>query len=429
MAIQTKLARLQTTALIIRTFHWQRRQYCSLACNFIFPALLLVLLSFIDRIIRPAKFSSEPYELRPKGGFVARPFDPASCARYALFYGGLAAQGFCSKSPFVPYYVVPTYAHPSIALDIGEHIANSPGNSGLLSAFSLDPFAYKPAFDPKSPYYYTKTPYDNVFQQYLIRVGNSLHFKFSEDLASMVLNDNFDRAYKSRTTHFDTRDQLLQHIFDKWFEGSVFFPYSTGLAFDSFTSKRNSLSLTATVFFNGTLDPKCLYFCSHVSSIVRLYNAVYQQLAPGRFAFAYLRRMPRVNPYDDFGLIQLIIGMLIGLLAHFLLPTFIRFLVLERVSRLRAMMSSMGLRRVQYWVGTYISLLITYAIAMVFIILVGKAVNIPFFSDNHPLSYIILFFLCKFVCFPTCSHSRFPAPLTPDTDTLPMRNMYSHHCA
>lgn len=400
MAIQAKLARLQTTALIIRTFHWQRRQYCSLACNFVFPALLLVLLSFIDRIIQPAKFSSKPFELRPKGGFVARPFDPASCARLALLYGDTqAVQNFCSNNPFFPEYVVPTYAHPSITSDIGQHTATKgPGNSGLLSTFSLDPFAYKPAFDPSSTYYDTKTPYDNVFQEYLTRVAKSSEFNLSEDLiAKMVLNDEFDLAYKSRTEPYDTRDQLFQHVFDKWFDSPAIFSYSTGLAFDSFTSKRNSLSLTATVFFNGTFDTKCLHYCSHVSSIVRLYNAIYQKLAPGRFAFAYLRRMPRVNPHTDFGLIQLIIGMLIGLLAHFLLPTFIRFLVLERVSRLRAMMSSMGLRRVQYWVGTYISLLITYTVAMVFIIVVGKAVDISFFSDNHPLSYLILFFLCKFL--------------------------------
>lgn len=399
MAIHTKLARRQTSALLIRTFHWQRRQYCSLACNFIFPALLLVLLSFLSRIIRPPKFSAKPFELRPKGGYVARPFDVAACGRYILLFGDTdKVRDQCSRDPFVPQYIVPIYAAPSIVSDIGKHGATGLDNFGLLSAFSLDPFAYKPAFDPDSLFYETKTPYDNVFENYLIRSSNLYNIDFHPNLLrNMVLNDKFDLAYKSFTNSFNTKKELLQHLFDEWFEGGLFFPYSTALAFDSYSRNPDSISLTATVYFNGTVDPKCLYYCSHLSSIVRLYNALYQELAPGKYAFAYLRRMPRVDPFQDFGLIELIIGMLIGLLAHFLFPTFLRFLVLERVSRLRAMMASMGLRRVQYWAGTYISLLIIYMIATILIIIVGRAVNISFFSSNHPLSYIVLFFLCKFV--------------------------------
>lgn len=399
MAIDPQLVRLQTTALVIRTFHWQRRQYCSLACSFVIPALVLVLLSYLSHVLVPPKFSAQDYELRPKGAFVPRPFDPVACLRFSKIYDKEVAEQYCQEDPFVPSNTVPIYAKRSIADDIGAHSYYGSGNQGLLSAFSLDPFAYKPAFDPNASFYNTKTRYDADFYPILRRASSQTGQNFSYDiLRPLILNDKFDESYKSVTESFGSRDQLFDGLYSVWFEGVVFETYSTAIAFDAFSNEPDGgLSLTATVFHNGSSFVPCWFYCAHVSTVVRLYSAIYQQLAPKHSAFAFLRRMPRVDPYENYGIINLGIGIIVGFLSHFLFPSFLRFLVLERVSRLRSMMASMGLRHVQYWTGTYISLLLVYIVSAAIIIAVGAAANIPFFSKNEFATYAILFFICKSV--------------------------------
>lgn len=385
------LFRRQTAALVIRTFHWQRRQYCTLFCNFILPSLALVLLSVLSNVIQPQTFNSFPFQEKPKGAFAPRPFDPRSCLRSAVvFKDEQHAIDMCEKDPFQPAYRVPVYAHPSIQSIVGERGPTPSVNFALLSEFSLDPFVYPAAIDPQSPFYQSQTSYDGIFLSLFDNNRSDPIYQFA---ANVSRNQMVDRSFKAMTRPSPTRDDLYHIIHRSWFNGGAFSTYSTALAFDAMSSTPSSLSITTTVFYNETEFSNCTIQCALPSTVIRLYNAIYKVLAPGKSAFSYLRRMPLVDPHTNLGIIELVISVIIGLLTHFLLPSFLRFLVLERSARLRSMMASMGLRRFQYWFGTYISLLLTYSITILILIVVGVAVGIPFFTFNSPLSYVLLFFL------------------------------------
>jgi ABC-2 family transporter protein len=78
---------------------------------------------------------------------------------------------------------------------------------------------------------------------------------------------------------------------------------------------------------------------------------------------------------------------------HFFLPFFTGFLVYERQSRLRELMSSSGLRPTTYWFSTYIALLLQYAVMACLVTAIGIGLSIPFFDLNEFLTYAILFFV------------------------------------
>lgn len=386
-------------ALLLRTLHWQRRQYCTLVCNMIVPPVVLILLAVLNRVIKPQAFSSSPFELIPKGGFVARPFDPAACFKAAArgMFQGNSDLSFdkCASNPFRPQYSVPVYAPPEIEQAVGSHDANNAGEqSGLLSSLSLDPFIYPPATDPDSLFAKSQTAYDGVF----------LHSYFDGDIENLTYqaiakaarDRKMDSLYNSTTVKSSSPSAFRSLIYNSWFEGGSFNPYSTALQFDSFSQDSNAdggLSVSATIFYNESSPSNCTEFCPLVSNVVRTYSAIYQQLEPDRSAFAFLRRMPRVDPFESLGIIPLVISVIIAQLTHFLLPSFLRLLVLERVGRMRYLMASMGLDRSRYFVGTYLSLLIIYLISALIITLVGLAANIPFFQENTPVAYLVLFFI------------------------------------
>lgn len=404
MTAANLLFRRQTSALLIRTWHWHRRQYCTLVCNLIIPPLALVLLAVLSRNIKPPEFFSFPSELRPKGAFVARPFDPLACVRSSSNLDDLknvnntsdsSFSSFlpCVTNPFSPENIIPVYAPDTIASSIGSHDAiRKSDNKGLLAHFSLDPFVYPPAIDPNSSFYEAQSPYDGVFLHYVFR-GNKDNDIF-KNVSNRSLNRLIDESYDSRSKPLYSPTEFLDYIYDEWFAGGSSPSFSTALTFDSYSAQPDgSLLLSSTLFYNESSSSNCTKYCSLVSSVVRLYSAVYKQVAPEKSSFAYLRRMPNVDPFNDLGIIPLIISVIIGLLTHFLFPVFLRFLVMERSARLRSMMASMGLRRLQYWFGTYLSLLILHLLCALVLIVVGLAMDIPFFTANTPVSYIVLFFL------------------------------------
>lgn len=395
MPPSASLFRSQTRGLLIRSWHWRKRQYCNIFCNLVVPPIALVLLSALSRAIKPDDFVFVDTELIPKGALAARPFNPGQYCVTAASSGAYNSTLQCLSSSLnlgKPHYTIPFYAPPDIAADIGRASASSDESSGLLSAFSLDPFVYPPAADNSSTFYRDQNPYDGSFLHSLFQGLND-----TSAYQSFVLIANltrFDKLYNSSSFSLDSLQSFREHMYDSWLDGFFAPLYSTALTFDRFSRTDNSISVGATVFYNESeTSSNCTRHCPIAANVIRTHNAIYKQVMPDNEAVAYLRRMPRVDPYEDLGIIQLVISIMIGLFSHFLLPTFMRFLVFERASRMRAMMSSMGLRRWQYWFGTYFSLLFEYLLSLVIVIIVGYAMNISFYTENAAISYIFLFFL------------------------------------
>lgn len=388
MTSSNSLFRNQTTGLLIRSYHWHRRQYCTLVCNFILPSLFLIALALLQRYVKPPKTEIFQFQKNPKGAFAPRPFDPSICSRVAMRLGFDDAAVVC-RNPFIPEYVVPVYAVDSARSLIGARDVVEPRrNTGLLSHFSLDPFIYPQAI-PDNPFSSSQSPYDGVFLHALFD-GNK-----SNELYQLFLSraNAFDNAYLTKTRPIYNRTAFFESIYNSWFRGSFFDTFSTALAFDFASQNPNGdLSIAATVFYNESTSSNCTEICPIVSNVVRTYNSIYAQLNPGKTAMTYLRRMPLTKDFNDLGFINLIISVILGLTTHFLFPSFLRFLVLERVGRMRSMMAIMGLRRRQYWLGTYLSLFVKYLIALIVQMIIGALAGIPFFTKNSPLSYLLLFF-------------------------------------
>lgn len=377
----------------MRTWHWQRRQYCSIFCNFIVPPIFLVLLTILQRTIVANEVITFPFQRNPKGAFAPLPFNPTSCLRIIIDVGLDEARERCGTDPFVPKYNIPVFVPQQFANQVGSLDAlDDSQSSGLLSRFSLDPFIYPPAV-PGHPSGFAEdqSPYDGVF----------LHSYFdgnqSEPIYQQVLEvartGQVDQRYEAATLPQPSEQSLKSKIYDDWLLGRFFGLYSTALSFDSFESTDDSVNLSATVFYNESTTTNCTRACPLVSNVIRLESAIFETVAPDKSAFAFLRRMPLIDVRIDLGVIQLFISIFIGLFAHFMLPSFLRFLVFERVSRLRSMMGVMGLRRTQYWCGTYVGLLIQYSLSVILACAIGAAVSIPFYADNTPLSYLLLFFI------------------------------------
>lgn len=391
---EKNLLRNQTNALLLRSLHWQRRQRCTLVCNLVIPPLLIILLSVLRNVVKPPAFTSLPFEQEPLGAFAARPFDPAVCLRNAKRRDAEVSFEQCARNPFVPDYVIPVFAPSSISSAVGGRTSADDEGQGLLSSFSLNPFAYPPAIDPSFPFFKSQTRYDGVLLHASFD-GNATNPSYKA-VVDAARKEDVDAAYNVSTIMLESRSKLLSMLYDAWYEGGLYSKFSTALAFNSLSQDNGDaggISLSATLFYNESSSTNCTESCPLVSNVIRTYNAIYGQVAPGKSASVFLRRMPKVDPFDNLGIIPLIISILIAQLTHFLLPSFLRFLVLERVSRMRSLMASMGLGRLRYAIGTYLSLLSLYFISVLLIIITGLITRIPFFTENTPVSYLVLFFL------------------------------------
>ena len=299
----------------------------------------------------------------------------------------------CLDDPFLPKYEVPVYVPPQFSPIIGSRDAkDAQRNVGLLSGLSLQPFVYPPALpSDSSDFSEDQDSYDGVFLHSYFD-GNRSHPGY-EIFTTAASSNMIDEKYLTKTTSTASESQLRSTLYDQWRKGTIPGRFSTALSFESVSETPQKLDVSATVFYNDSITTNCTEACPLVSNIVRLENAIFQRLSPGNTAMAYLRRMPPIDAVQRLRIIELAISITIGLTTHFLLPSFLRFLVYERARRLRSMMAVMGLGRAQYWFGTYSGLLIQYCSERVLGILIGIAVSIPFYTDNNAVSYIVLFFL------------------------------------
>lgn len=390
--------RTQTKGLLLRTWHNERRQRYNLFCAILVPPFALLFLAVLGRSIRAREIQTFRFQQKPRGGFAPRAFNPIQCiVSLAPSLGVENATAHCVPFEIIKDFTVPVFAPPQLRSSVGQKNARNPfANSGLLGGLSLEPFAYPPALDDWNPntttFYDTQTSYDGMFlYSYFRGDRDNWLYKF---LTLVSLLRVTDVLYNTKTQPFDTEQAFKEHFLNSWFNGSVYNLYSMGLSIQQLSrSERGDLSVSATVFFNGSTTPNCSVACPLVSNVIKTHNAIYKTLLPGKTATAFLRRMPLGEIHNDLGLIRLVISIVIGFTTHFWLPGFLRFLVYERESRIRAMMIMTGLRRYRYWFGTYLGFYVQYTISVILIIMMGFATRLPFFTLNTPLSYVVLFFL------------------------------------
>lgn len=387
------LFRNQTKGLLIRTWHYQRRQRCDIWCNFIISPLLLALAVILQNTLKAPEVVSFPFQRNPQGAFAARPFNPARCIDLVEEYKVPGADRFCAAQ-FVPKFKIPTYVPEQLKAVVGSRSTRlSENNTGILADLSLEPFVYPDALPSSGSEFNTsQNSYDGVF----------LHSYFSGDrqdplynrIVEAEQNNEIDEKYEIETIPRSSKKDLFSFLYGSWLKGNFFAPYSTALSFSrAEVTDDDGIRLSATLFYNESESTNCTESCSLVSSVINLENAIFKRIQPGSSATAFLRRMPPIPNQNDLGFIKLIISIVIGIISHFMLPSFLQFIVMERSLRLRAMMEVMGLRKPNYWFGTYLGLLIQFILAQALTIIVGAAVGISFYTDNTPLSYLILFFL------------------------------------
>lgn len=392
--------RTQTRGLLLRTWHYERRQKCNIFCTIILPPIVLVLLSVLGRNIKAREVETFPFQQQPEGAFFPRALNPVQCITNidptADDVENVAQR---CQDDIVRDYTVPVFAPSQLKPSVGSRNAtssSSDANSGLLARLTLEPFIYPPALDDANPdtttFFDTQTAYDGIFL-YAYFQGNKNN-QFYQLLTNAAREGRIDQLYRTSTEFFDTEQDFKDAFFNSWFTGSVNSLYSTGLTFQQLSQNtQGDLSVTATVFFNESTTPNCTLACPLVSNVIKAHNIVYGSLLPNKTATAYLRRMPLIDVSIDLGIIRLVISIFIGFFTHFWLPSFLRFLVYERESRLRGMMSMMGLRTYRYWFGTYVGMYLQYTISVVLSIIIGIAAGILFYTLNTPVSYLVLFFL------------------------------------
>lgn len=390
--------RTQTRGLLLRTWHYERRQTCSIFCNIILPPILLIFLSVLARTLKAREVDTFPFQQRPEGAFVPRPFNPLKCATDFNPADGLEnILQQCEDDALSQKYTVPVFAPQELASLVGERDATDiDANSGLLAGLSLEPFIYPPALDDGNPstqtFFDTQTSYDGIFlyAYFLGDKSNPIYRSFTQTAQRGAIDDLFQTSTES----FDTEQEFKDNFFKSWFGGSVNPLYSTGLSFQELSqNSQGDLRATATVFFNESITPNCTLACPLVSNVIKAHNAFYSTLMQDKTATAYLRRMPLIDASEDLGVIRLVISIVIGFTTHFWLPSFLRFLIFERESGIRAMMSMMGLGRFRYWFATYTGFYLQYTISVVLSIIMGLAAGILFYKLNTPVSYLVLFFL------------------------------------
>lgn len=383
MTTTTSLVRNQTAALFILSYRWQKRQYCTILCNFVLPSILLIILSFVHRLVRTNHASSNFQNSQPRA-FVPRPFDITFCSHLSNKH----TDSLCNKDPFLPKYIVPIYSSPRASL-VGTRA--SPGRNqslSILESWSLNPFVHPPE-DPNATT--SSSSVSKARQQFLqlLRTKSS----YDELLGVLSRQSNIvDELYGTRTIQKDSQSQFNSDIYNSWYKG-IESSISTAVMFASVNrTEDNGLSLSVTVFYNQTEAKSKNRVHPLIANVARTYNAIYSHIKPGNTAMSFLKTLPIMPSEKALNSIYRAIPAFIGLLTHLLFPSLLKFLVLERVDGMRSMMFTMGLRRPIYWFGTYFSLLSQFLVSTVVLIVVGFAARIPFFTLNAPFAYIVLLF-------------------------------------
>jgi ABC-type multidrug transport system ATPase subunit len=417
----------QFRALLIKTYHYQRRQWCDSVCIFLMPFVFLLAAFILGKIVNSSITHKQvtAAEQNPRGGFAPTFFDPNLCAEY----GSLG----CELGPFLPAIdiavggvsvdvpLVFPYAGPaSSATNLGRvnyaicnplfstsacealAAAGPSVREGLFGNFTLLPFLYN-----GSDIYNVNDLLLKVFsndtsnKRYQALVNSS-------KASPSYLNNIYGLSVESFGDGSSGREALLRQLYNVFYTSDRYaFPQYFGAYVISDTSSFPNIS--ATVYYNNTnlnlpyqslpLTVPANEFCypdgncQLIAGVSHLYDVVAK--ANGKLGVENLLRIvPKVKGIQsNFNFVQLVTAVLIGILLHFMIPSILRNLVMERESGIRQNMLIMGLRLPTYYVVTYLGFLLMYLLVMISTVIFGLAFRIPFFTLNTPLLYFATFLL------------------------------------
>lgn len=370
MARSQSLFWSQSRGLLIRSWHYQRRETCSNVCNLLLPPLLLVFLVVLNNVLRAKPEEVASFQQTPSSSFAARPFEADQCKDLARELGEDGAKSACLADPFQNKVTIPFYG----------------AGRNVLDGWSLTPFL--------NPSANASNWFDAVFLNQYGKMDPSNPFVQAFTSAESVPGE-LDRRYEVGTEELPSKAVFEDRIFDSWFTGGSFSPFKTAYGFDQVSGNGvDAFGADITVYYNESLQgPNSTRMSQVFSSVQRLDAAIFALQNPGKTATAFLRRYPNTGFSVGINFIPLVISIIIALLFHFFIPFFLSFLVYERESRLRELMSSSGMGWKTYWFSTYIALYAQYALTGILLIIVGRAIGVPFFTLNTPLSYLPLFFI------------------------------------
>ncbi|KAK4532612.1 hypothetical protein CCYA_CCYA13G3469 [Cyanidiococcus yangmingshanensis] len=417
----------QFRALLIKTYHYQRRQWCDSFCIFVMPLIFLLAAFILGKIVDTAVKNETvtAAEQEPKGGFAPTFFNPHLCSEY----GSLG----CTVAPFAPAIdfhgdgvsaqvpVVFPYSGPSTSsMDLGQLqyafcnpllsvseckvvASRAPSvQQGLFGNFTLLPFLYNGSDvynvnDLLLRVFGNQT--SNVLYQALVNASSASPAYLNNMYALGVVNTGNGSA---------GRQALLQNLYDVFYSSNRFaFPQYYGAYVISDTGGFPNIS--ATIYYNNTnlnlpyqssplTTPANLFCypdgnCELIAGVTHLYDVVAKAIGY-RGVQNLLRIVPKVKGIQtNFNFVQLVTAVLIGILLHFMIPSILRFLVMERERGIRQNMQIMGLRLPTYYIVTYLGFFLMYLLVMFSTIIFGLAFRIPFFTLNTPLLYFATFFL------------------------------------
>uniref|UniRef100_A0A7S1XHV2 Probable ATP-dependent transporter ycf16 n=1 Tax=Compsopogon caeruleus TaxID=31354 RepID=A0A7S1XHV2_9RHOD len=404
----------QVRGFFVKTWHYQRRQYCENCWSFLIPALALILLQVLANTFSSTVTLPTEEEKNPVGGFAPLPFPPSLC----LDNFGALTSGICLRERFAPAPVVfatvdetgdgklggvtfPECTDPTFRTCINARPAANA--SGILGNYSISPMEY-PLFvsNELTPNNWSSALF-NLFDE--IGTGsvgniNSSELEMFANLTYQSVREAqkfqaLDSIYGTRTVSFSTAEELESAFFDQFrVDGNVFAPFYGGLILHSASGldplDNGPIYINATFYYNETAGTTCFAgHCQLASGIERMINSLLK-LFNGGFAQNFLRQFPKVPSTNAVDFISLIIAILVGIFLHFLIPGFSRLLIYERQAQIRSMMEMMGLRRSAYWFVTYCFFYAIYFVQILVMIIVGRALKIPLFTDNTPASWFVL---------------------------------------
>jgi hypothetical protein len=315
MARKQSLFWSQSRGLLARSWHYQRRQTCGNACNFIVPPLLLIALYALDKALQPKTNEVLPLQKTPQGAYAAVPFEADQCLNLRRELGSEeAASQACTADPFQNKVTIPYYAPAGSEAVLGGRDAAKEEAYGVLGGLSLSPFIYPEALPgSNSSFSEEQTWYDGVF---LNEYGgmdrdSSLYSEFvvTEQRGSL------DQAYEMKMQKVRDKASFLRLIFESWFTGGAFTPYKTAYGFKKVSgSKPANLSAEVTVYYNESeqVGANCTKSCQVFSAVQRLDAAYFAAASPGNTAAAYLRRYPDTGYQAGLNIIGLVISIVLG---------------------------------------------------------------------------------------------------------------------
>jgi len=423
------LAASQSAGLLIRSWHFQRRQTCINLCQFLFSPLLLIVFAVLVKVFveEPPDDAFGPPPDVPRalqnvtGGFAPAHVGPRLCTFDDIpelsELSGLP--GVCPQPPIrspsfllsvlddtddagaVGSVAYETCGAPTLGALRGacERVAAgaaapAANSSGLLRGWTARPLVYpggvglgRPSFQPPG---WDPSPVEQA-------------------AVNATRGGWVDTLYGTRSRGYTDRQAFYRSLY-RAPRGVADAPrVAAALAVDRYVggggggggaAAGGPIGLRATIFFNrsATAHVPCSSECPLVAGVAAVTNAVLRDAVdPAASAAVYLRLFPDVpNDYageDGAGILSILLSVALVLLYHLLLPSFLRMLVAERASGLRQMMQAHGLLSRTYWFATYAACYVQYLIAASVLTGIGYGTGIALYVDTSPVAFGALFFL------------------------------------